>query len=167
MKSLNASQRENALWQFFLFFLLSTGFIVATVVMGMQVPFRQNDLLKKHLAMYQRQRLFMDTFSARMIDTQNLLDSVNRPGVQAELIDGQIADNLRTMNSMIVADSTIPKAVYTSIVGNFANLKDAKQQLRSAGNNDQTINTLKQQLATYQSQLQQAQLTIATLNAAH
>lgn len=164
MQPLNAPQRKKALGSFMLFYILSVGLIVTTILLGMQAPFRQNELFKAQLAIYQNQKKFMDDFSSKMIDTQNLLDSVNRPGVMAELIDGQIASNLNKMNAMIAADSTISKAIYTSIVGNFANLKEAKQQLRNAGNNDVLINSLHQQLADYQNKLTQAYQQINMLN---
>ncbi|HTN36483.1 MAG TPA: type VI secretion system TssO [Arachidicoccus sp.] len=164
MKPLNASDRKNALWSFILYYAISIALVVTVVFFGMQVPFRQNDLLKTHITQFQKQRQFMETFSSKMIDAQNLLDSVNRPGVASDLIDGQIADVLTKMNSMIVSDTTIPKAIYTGIVGNFSNLKDAKGQLRNAGNNDAIINTLRQQLSDYQNKLAQANLTIATLS---
>lgn len=156
MQPLNAAERKKAFLSFLLFFVLTTALIVATVVAGFQVPTRQIGRLQQQVAAYDRQKLFTESFAEKMEDTKTLLDSVNRPGVQAALVDGRISDNLKTMNSMVDADTAAVKKLYQDIVHNLADLQDAKKQLRAAAAQDANLSQNLQQIEMLKSDLNQA-----------
>lgn len=130
------------------------------VFFGMQVPFKENDAMKNEIASMQQAQSYMQNFSAKMTDTQSLLDSINRPGVaQPELINGTITANLSTLTQMLSSDSSHSE-IYKNVVKNLADLQDAKKQLRDAGTSDLTIAGLKQQVNDLTTKLQNANLLL-------
>ena len=99
----------------------------------MQVPFKENDQLRFAASQAERQRVSTELFVDKMETTIKLLDSVNLAGVQSELIDGDIDENLKSMKAMIRSDSALQeKSLFINVVDNFYDLKNAKKQLRDA-----------------------------------
>jgi len=157
MRPLNAAERNQAFRNFLLFFIITIAVIIAAVFFSIQVPFKENDQLKDKIAVTEKQRDFSEQFADKMETTIKLLDSVNLANVRAELIDGAIDDNLRNMQAMIKSDTLVPvKNLYTNVVENFYDLKNAKKQLRDASGKDATFGTLQADNANLHSQLQQA-----------
>ena len=81
---------------------------------------------------YEQEKNFAVAFSKDAGEAKAMLDSINRSGVQTELLDGKISEKLNTLNLMIDKDSTSVKKLYQDIVQNYADLQAAKKQLRDA-----------------------------------
>ncbi|HEX5150739.1 MAG TPA: type VI secretion system TssO [Parafilimonas sp.] len=90
MKPLNQAARKNAFFRFLLFFIITVGVIVATVFFSIQVPFEENKKMKKDIADYQNQQKFMMQFSGKLTDLQTLIDTLQTPNIQTELIESKI-----------------------------------------------------------------------------
>jgi len=154
MKPINAAERKSA-YMYFLIFLVATIIIItAAVFSGMQVPFRQNQKLQEKIGMLQNEKTFAENFAIKMAETKGILDTVNKAGIQAELLDQQITDGIKGLSAMINADTTIVKSTYTNIIQNLTELQFAKKQLRQASSasvemtqNMQLIESLRSQLA--------------------
>jgi hypothetical protein len=156
----NTAERKSSFFYFLIFFIITVGLIMLSVFFGMQVPFKENDAMKDQIANMQRDQSYMQNFTAKMSDTQNLLDSINRPGVaQPELINGSITANLSALTQMLVSDSA-HLDIYKNVVKNLVDLQDAKKQLRDAGSSDLTIGNLQKQVSDLTSKLQQANLLL-------
>lgn len=153
MKPINVTERSSSFLYFLILFITTAALVVVTVFFGMQVPFKQNDKLQQQLAIYQGERNFADNFSAKMTDTKILLDSINRAGTQADLVNGQISANLVDLNAMIDKDTSGTKKIYQDIVHNLLDLQTAKAQLRDAGNKDAAVGQYLQQIEDLRSQL--------------
>lgn len=161
MRPTNVAERQRTFLYFLIFFVVTIGLVLVTVCFGMQVLIRENEVIKTQLAKLQQNETVLYSFAAKMNDTEDLLDSINRPGVsQPELVERDISDRLAQLNSMIENDSTPQKAIYRRIIGGLASLKDAKKQLRDAGGNDAAIATLQRQVTDLEGKLQQANLLL-------
>jgi uncharacterized coiled-coil DUF342 family protein len=156
MKPINAPERRKSFITFLLFYLLTTALIVTAVFFGMRVPFKQNQRLNDQIAVYDKERAFSETFNTRASEIKSLLDSVNRAGVQAELVDGKISENLSRLNNMIDNEGTSIKKPYQDIVQNYADLQAAKKQLRDASGKDANLSQYLQQIEMLKSDLNQS-----------
>lgn len=155
MKPLNAAERQKAFINFLLFFIGTTALILLAVYFGIQVPFRQNEKLRDQIAVFEKERAFAETFTGKMSDTKKMLDTINIAGVQSELMDGKINENLKAMNAMPDRDSVSSKKLYQMIVQNYADLQFAKKQLRDASGKDANLSQSLQTIEQLKNDLQQ------------
>lgn len=153
MKPLNTEERKKSFITFLLFFIVTIGVVVGAVYFGMQVPFKQADRLKEQVATFQRENALAEAFAQKMAETKALLDSVNKNGVQATIIDGQITENIKRLNALVDNDSSANKQLYHSMVQSFVDLQIAKQGLREASNKDANLATSSQELVQLKSEL--------------
>ena len=163
MKPLNSEERKKAFFRFLGLFIATSGLIVAAVYFGVQVPFKQNDQLKKQVRVYEGEKAFAESFSASMNEVKTELDTINRPGVQTELNDGRISEKLKRMNAMIDADSAADKKFYHNIVSSFADLQTAKKQLRNESGKDASLTELQQQIESLKNDLGRSQADVNNL----
>src|SRR5688500_15027841 len=112
MKPINSEERKKAFLKFFGLLSVTQGLIAAAVYFGVRVPFKQNERLKTQVDRCEKEQAFTENFSARMSEVKASLDTINRGGVQTDLADGKITQNLKSMNSMIDADSVSAKKFY-------------------------------------------------------
>ncbi len=156
MKPHNSSERNSAFRNFLMMFIITVGVITTAIFFSVQVPFKENDQLRAAASVVEKQRVSTVLFEDKMETTMRLLDSVNLAGAQSELIDGDIDENLKSMNALVKSDTSLPeKGMFTSIVNNFRELKIAKKQLRDASGKDATFGDLTRQNAELKSRVQQ------------
>jgi uncharacterized coiled-coil DUF342 family protein len=159
MKPQNTPERKKAFFSFLAFYIITTLVLLGAVFFGMRVPYAQNDRLQNQVDVYETERDFTETFSSKSNDVKSMLDSINKGGVQAELLDGKISENLRSMNNMI-SDSTSTKKLYQDMVQSLADLQMAKKQLRDASGKDANLSEYMKQIESLKSELNQANNTI-------
>ncbi|HTN45462.1 MAG TPA: type VI secretion system TssO [Flavipsychrobacter sp.] len=155
MKPQNTQERKKAFITFLGFYAITTIILLAAVFFGMRVPYAQNNRLQSQVDVYEKERDFAETFSLKSNDVKGMLDSINKAGVQAELLDGKISETLRSMNNMI-NDSTSTKKLYQDMVQGLADLQMAKKQLRDASGKDANLSEYMKQIETLKSDLNQA-----------
>jgi Na+-transporting NADH:ubiquinone oxidoreductase subunit NqrC len=165
MKALNAPERQSAFLYFLLFFVITVALVVAAIFFGMQVPFKQNQQLQHKMNHLQNEVVFADNFSAKMAGTKGILDTVNKAGIQAELLDQSITDGLKGLSAMVNSDTSINKNFYTSVIQNLTELQFAKKQLRDASSANQDLSNYVQQIETLKSDLFRAQSQVDALRA--
>jgi hypothetical protein len=156
MKPINSAERKKAFTTFLVFFIVTVLVILTAVFFGVQVPFEQNDKLKEQLAKFEKEKQFSEDFAQGLADTKKLLDSVNRAGVQPELVDGKITENLKKLNAMADNDSVSQKKFCQDLVQDFADLQMAKKQLRDASGKDANLSQYLQQIEMLKSDLNQS-----------
>lgn len=162
MRPQNKPERKKAFLSFLAFYILTTLILLGAVFFGMRVPYAQNDRLTSQVESYEKERHFAETFSQKSNDVKNMLDSINKGGVQAELLDGKISENLSALNNMI-NDSTSVKKLYQDLVRGLADLQTAKKQLRDYSGKDANLSEYMQQIETLKSDLNQARSEANTL----
>lgn len=163
MKPLNSEERKKSFGVFLLFFIITTALVIGAVYFGMQVPFAQNERLKEQVSKFQRENTFAETFSQKMNETKGLLDSVNKSGVQATIVDGQITENIKRLNAMADSDSSARKQLYHDMVQSFVDLQIAKQGLRDASGKETNLANSTQEIAQLKSELSACQMQNAML----
>ncbi len=144
----NVSERKKAFSLFLVLYLVTTALIVIAVFFGMRVPFQQNKKLQEQLGNIEKERDFGRQFFSRLNEAKALLDSVNKPGVQPELIEAQIDSKLQQLTVQVDKDSISEKRLYQEIIKTYFEIKDDKKRIRSAADKDA-------QVAEYESQLSQ------------
>jgi hypothetical protein len=162
MKPQNTQERQKAFYSFLGLYSITTLLLIAAVFFGIRVPFQQNNRLQAQVATYEKERAFAETFSQQGSDVKNMLDSINKAGVQAELLDGKISEKLTGMNNMI-SDTTSVKRLYQDLVRGLADLQTAKKQLRDYSGKDAHLTDYMQQIESLKSDLNQARAEANTL----
>ena len=147
MKPLNTEERKKSFTTFLLFFIITIALIVGAVYFGIQIPFAQNARLKEQVARFQKENAAAESFAQKLAATKGLLDTVNKNGVQATVIDGQILDNIKALNSMVGSDSSANKQLYQTMVQCLDNQQIALKQLRDASGKDANLANTAQELA--------------------
>lgn len=145
----NSPERKKAFSRFLVLYIITTAIIVAAVYFGIQVPFQQNKKLQEQLANIEKERDFGRNFFTQLSQAKNLLDSVNKPGVQAELIDGQIDSRLQQLTAMVDKDSVSEKRLYQEIIKTYFEIKDDKKRIRAGGDKDAQAAEFESQLAQW------------------
>lgn len=163
MTPLNSPERKKAFSRFLILYIVTTGIIVASVYFGIQVPFQQNKKLQEQLANIEKERDFGSMFFTQLRDAKGLLDSVNKPGVQAELIDGQIDSKLQQLTAMVDKDSVSEKRLYQEIIKTYFEIKDDKKRIRVGGDKDAQAAEFEAQLAQWKTKYDDCKNTYTQL----
>lgn len=143
MQPINKEERRKAFINFLLLFILSTGIIIAIVFFSIQVPFKQNEQLTQQISVFQKERDFSQIFFIQMSGISNMLDSINTNSLRPDLLDGDITEGIKTLNSKVNTDSVGDKNIYANVVQVLADLQSSKKQLRDRTGKDDNINELK------------------------
>lgn len=143
MQPINKDERRKAFINFLLLFILSTGIIVAIVFFSIQVPFKQNEQLTQQISVFQKERDFSQNFFIQMSGITNMLDSINTNSLRPDLLDGDITEGIKKLNSKVNTDSAGDRNIYANVVQVLADLQSSKKQLRDRTGKDDNINELK------------------------
>lgn len=161
MEPKNKTDRVKAFMNFLLLFLLCIAVIITTVFFSIQVPFKQNDELRRQISIIQRERAFATDFLTEMTGIVSMLDTVSR-APNPDLLDRDIAENIKSLDSKVKnADSVYGINLYQNVVQNMYELQRAKKQARQAGTSEEEISKLQKANADLTSQLE----TYKSLNA--
>lgn len=157
MRPLNQKERSKALTNFLILFSITIAIVIAAVFFSIEVPFTQNKQLRDQMDVVAKERDFSEKFVAKMGETMNLLDSVNKNGVSSpEIIDNKIKSNVADMSGMIDNDSISQKNLYKTIVNTFGELRLAKKDLRDVSGKDANLTALQKENADLRTNYQQA-----------
>ncbi|MEO6328782.1 MAG: type VI secretion system TssO [Ginsengibacter sp.] len=162
MQPTNTSQRTKAFLNFLLLFILSIGIIITTVFFSIEVPFKQNNDLRKQINIVQRDRVFSSNFLTEMSGIIAMLDSVNNTS-RPDFLDGQISENINKLSSKVNADSVYDKNLYMSIMQNLVDFQLAKKQLREVTSKADDVNDLKRQNEELRTRLDDSKAQINNL----
>ena len=156
MQPINKDDRRKAFINFLLLFILSTGIIIAIVFFSIQVPFKQNDQLSKQVSSFQQERDFSQNFFIQVSATNSMLDSINTKSLRPDLLDGDITESIKKLNTLVNTDSVGNKNIYANVVQLLADLQSSKKQLRERAGKDDNINELKKTIDDLSSRLNQS-----------
>ncbi|WP_276483634.1 type VI secretion system TssO [Paraflavitalea pollutisoli] len=157
MPPINQDARRKSFMYFLLFFVITIGVITTTILFSFQVPFKENQKLRKEMDRAENEKAFLQSFEIKLEETMNLLDSVNLSAENAYLMDSKISRNIDQMLTMSSSDSLSIKGMINVIIDNLKNLQLAKKQLRDVNNGalelekkDRRIETLEGEVRNYQ-----------------
>ena len=163
MKPLNQSERRKAFGSFLLFFLITIAVVVIAVFSSMQVPFKDNQKLKKEKAANDKEMNILVEFDKKMVHTTRLLDSFHlaRNRFQAE---ADINKNLEDLASLANANGTgTIYSICTRIIDNLNNLYNAKKDLRDQNDKTAALEEKDSQIAALQATIQRHEERIISL----
>jgi hypothetical protein len=128
MEPKNKAERRKAFLNFLLLFIICTGIIITTVFFSLQVPFKQNDQLRKQMDEVERERDFSKRFTTQMVNVSRMLDSINatKPP-ESDRIDGKIKDEISKLDAMI-NDSLYNKEMYLNVTHNLGDMQNYLKQ---------------------------------------
>lgn len=156
MQPINKDDRRKAFINFLLLFILSTGIIIAIVFFSIQVPFKQNEQLTKQIGDFQKERDFSQNFFIQMSAISNMLDSINTKSLRPDLLDGDITEAIKKLNSKVNTDSAGNRNIYANVVQMLADMQSSKKQLRDRTGKDDNINDLKKTIDDLSNKLNQS-----------
>jgi len=140
MKAVNSKERSRAFQRFLLFFLLTLGVIVATIFVGIKIPYAENKKLREQIITADSEQVFRNDFLARLHEAQSLLDTVNQATATSGLIDGRITQKIQEMDAMVAKSPGMrDKDLYAQVIKGLNNAKSDKAALRAAGNKDSVV----------------------------
>ena len=132
MKPVNSTERKKAFYNFLIFFSITIAVLVTGLLFSFQVPFKENNKLRKEMDIAENEKSFLQLYEIKMQETMNLLDSVNL-AANVYRYDNAINNNIKAMNAMLT-DSVKVKGLCSKILDNLKNLQVAKEQLRTVNN---------------------------------
>src|ERR1700741_40770 len=162
MTPLNQAERRKTFWNFLLFFVITVGVILASVLFSFNVPIKEAEKLRKESEAIKNERPFIDEFEAKMLETMNLLDSVNL-AVNPYRIDSRISGNLTTMTEINSKDINSLKTMFARIIENLNTLQSTKAQLRSVFANAEEIAKKDREITELKQELRQREESIMQL----
>jgi hypothetical protein len=156
MKPYNQAERRKAFLNFLLFFAITVAVIVIAVLSSVQVPLKENEMLRKQRQISTNEKSYLKIFEDKMAETTMLLDSYT-VSKNRYPIDNKINNNITTMTSML-SDSTDVKSICSKIVDNLTSLYYAKKQLSDAGNSREELDAKDREIEKLSAQLQEINL---------
>lgn len=148
MIPINTAERKRSFLNFLLFFIITMAVILTTVFFSVQVPFRENDKLRKEKDLADNQRVALQSFELKMQETMNMLDSVSMSG--NSLRYGNYVDNNVAEMYKMVSDSSDVKTLCNKIMDNLSSLRRAKEQIRTTNSNSAELEEKDRQIAKLQ-----------------
>lgn len=140
MKAVNAIDRSIAFQRFLLFFIITIAVIITTILVGVRIPYAENNKLREQISMANSEQQFRNDFLDNMKQIQSLLDTVNQAGGSSGLIDGRITQKLQEMDAMVSKNADpANNELYAQIIKTFNNARSDKSAIRAAANKDSVV----------------------------
>jgi hypothetical protein len=147
---LNQKERNQAFLKFLFFFLLATTMIVSAVYFDIRIPFKENDMLREDVSNYKTQAMAQEKFVKSMDDAKQLIDSLNKPGVNQVYLNQQANAKIRELADLQYKDSSMYSRINKNVLDVFLRYLDATNKSVSMGD-------LPSQLADYKAKYEQSQ----------
>ena len=161
--ALNSKDRNKAFWKFVLFFTISVVVICMAVFVNFIVPSKENKILKEKAGKFQAHASAEEKFSAAIIETDRLLDSLDRPGVNEEYITQLINSKINEMTKLQSDNKEAAGKADNAILQVLLKYSQTKSKLSKLGNASQELEQYKRDLQTCRQELNSAQQTITIM----
>jgi hypothetical protein len=164
MKPLNHVERKNAFFKFLLFFVITVAVIVTTVFYSMQVPFEENRKMSDKIATLQNEQKFMMQFSGKLTDLQTLIDTLQTPNIQTDLIESKITLAIGDLQAF--KEKVIPgnDNIYAKMIDALSKLKSSNISLVNLRSQSPDIGKLQSDLANLNQRINSANTYIMQLS---
>lgn len=131
MEPLNKRERVKAYYRFLLFFLITVVVIILAVFINYQIPMKENKILRVQYEQLNKELEFQTSFSRKMNEVQNILDSINNTGQNVPYLEQLVSTKLAAMKESIpVNDSLKQRKMYDYTIQTLLTLQDSKRNLR-------------------------------------
>ena len=130
----NQAERRKAFSNFLVFFIITVGVIITTVLFSFQVPFKENAKLRNEKEIRENEKAALMSFEHNLQDALNMLDTIDR-APNPYVIQGLIETRLSAMSGIAIRDSAWSRSIMEKVVRSLYSLKAAKEDLRSLNKN--------------------------------
>jgi hypothetical protein len=159
---LNAKERTQAFWKFILFFLVAIVAIVLAVFFNYQVPKQENSILRERTSEFTAHSMTEQKFTAAMQETNSLLDSLDKPGVNVAYINQLVSNKLTELTTLQLQEkdntsASKEDAIFLDIMVKY---QQAKMKLINLGDASAQLDKAKADLNQCNAELNQARQTI-------
>ena len=154
---LNQKERNQAFLKFLFFFLLSTTLVVATVYFDVNIPTKDNEILREQVSRYKNQEMAQEKFAKSMDDTKQMIDSLSKPGANAVYLNQDIAGRIRQLADLQYKDSSMFSRLNKNVIDVFL-------RYQIAVNSGIQMGDLPQQLAEFKAKYEQSQRDLNEAN---
>lgn len=142
MKPINQQERNKAFWRFLMFFVITVGVMLATVLFSANVPFVENEKMKAKMKVADDEKDFLAAFENDIQQTINLLyslDTLRNPSPA----DVEIEAKLTEMYGRIQKKDTLSaRNLCTLMLNNLSEFHKAKIDQRVKDNSQEKIESL-------------------------
>jgi hypothetical protein len=154
MEPLNKDARRKSFTSFLTLFLITIGLVVALVFFSVQVPFKDNEKLRKEVIKFDKEKMQAERFSLTLKETMDLMEKLSVSGDinNSGRLDAEVTKKINEMYALGGADSTVLKTLYSDVVTVMFQLQAANGRLRNASSADQDIEALRAELNQWKMQ---------------
>jgi hypothetical protein len=152
---MNTKDRNQAFLKFLALFLVTVTIVIMAVYFDYRLPVRENKVLQEEVSLQRQQDADQQKFVAKMQEAQALLDSLDKPGVNAEQIGIQFSGKINDLSVLQSKDNTVYGLMNKTIIYRLSDLLQAKknqailaEKAQHADEAQNQVNQLQQQIAT-------------------
>ncbi len=150
LQILNSKERNQAFLQFLLFFLVTTGLIVGAVYFNFAVPETEKNYLREEVKRSRADLTQQQNFIANMLEAKKFLDSLNKPGVNTEMINSELTERITGMNKTRFPDDTSSYGkLNNAVITAYIDIQASKKQLNTLDDKDRQLLDLKEEVNGY------------------
>lgn len=171
MNILNSKERRQQFIRFLGSFLLLLLIVISVVLMGMQVPFKENEQLKDKMLRQEEVLVFQKEFTLLNEEVVQLLDTLQFVVANSELVEGRITSKIQQMDGLIQLYQGADKSKYLAIVKGLSHHKDDKKTIRMGGSKEQELAEYEKRIAQleqnrdeWKAQAEKLQMQIQLMN---
>lgn len=130
MQPSNQQERKKAFWNFLLFFCITVGVIVVTMLFSFQVPFKERDMLRKKADATENHELILMKFAQGMDSIINMIDNLENEK-NSFIMKNRIEKNIDDLSDVARSDSTWMREMLINVAANLKDLTSTKLSLLS------------------------------------
>jgi hypothetical protein len=159
---LNSKDRSQAFLKFLLFFLVTVVLVVLAVYFNYRLPVRQNKVLLDEVSLQRQQDLDQGKFATKMQEALVLLDSLDKPGVNAELVENEFNGKLSDLSVLQLKDNTANGIIDQTIIYRLSELLQRKKDMAVLSDKAKRTDEAEGQVTQLQTQIANLNATLAT-----
>lgn len=158
--ALNSKERNKAFWKFILFFSITVVVIIMAVFVNFIVPSKENKILRDKAKVFEAHMSAEDKLTLGIQETDRLLDSLDKPGVNDVYVNQLIGGKISEMTTLQAGNSDASKKdkLFLDILLKY---QQAKSRLSKLGDASAQLEKYKSELTQCQQSLNGANQTIS------
>jgi DNA repair ATPase RecN len=162
MEPLNKKERKKAFWKFLAFFLVTVIFLMGAVLLNVQLPKEEHEVLGKKYEQLNKELEFQADFSEGIKEVKAKLDSINQEGQNPMFLDEVINSKLAGLNESVTqTDSLQRDELYNYVIQSFLALQESKRKLRDLQDSQKALKDYQENIKTYKEELEKTEESLA------
>ena len=156
LQILNSTERNQAFLKFLLFFLITVSLIVWAVYFNVNMPRKENVILKSEVNATRQQESNQMLFLDEVEKTDVLIDSLGKPLTNYTQVELLIDEKVNRLSELRKSDNSTDAKLNQYLINYLALVKKMKKDARSLSADAGRVDELEQKLAQCQRDLDNA-----------